>query len=301
MVRVSVIIPTYRREAPLRRCLIDVLAQQHPAFEVLVMDQSPDHDAETWALLNACASHIRHVRLTQPSVTVACNQGVALARGETLLFLDDDIEIPHDQLLALHEHHYANSRIGGVVGRVMNPLRGTTLPPPVLRQGALAILDMNFDHPQAMDVPTTQGCNMSFRRSLVLALGGFDDSYTGNAFCWETDFSLQVIRRGLRIRYDPEARIIHRSGTLGGCDNRHFGGRTPESHRYYVSFFRNNAYFALKQLHGADRLRFLWHRYREHAMNRPLLTLGVRFGLQRHAAVLYGVFQGWQAWWCRRP
>ena len=44
MVTVSVIIPTYRREAPLRRCLADILAQGHASFEVLVVDQSPEHE-----------------------------------------------------------------------------------------------------------------------------------------------------------------------------------------------------------------------------------------------------------------
>jgi GT2 family glycosyltransferase len=154
---------------------------------------------------------------------------------------------------------------------------------------------MNFDHLQPMDVPTAQGCNMSFGRSLLRAVGGVDEGYTRNAFNWETDLSLRIIRRGLRIRYDPDAHVIHRYGTPGGCDNRHFGGRDVESHPYYVSFSRNNVYFARKQLHGTDRWKFLWHRYREHALNRPLLALGASFALRRHEALLRGAWEGWRA------
>lgn len=106
MVAISVIIPTYRREAPLRRCLADVLAQRHPAFEVLVVDQSPDHEPETWAALRALPPHACHVRLEHPSVTAAVNVGARMAKGSLLLFLDDDIEIDERDLLIRHARHY---------------------------------------------------------------------------------------------------------------------------------------------------------------------------------------------------
>src|SRR4029079_10494087 len=104
---ISVIIPTYRREAPLRRCLADLLAQRHPAFEVLVVDQSPDHEPETWAVLRALPPHAQHVRLPRPSVTAAVNVGVRMAKAPLLLFLDDDIEIREPALLARHPRHSA--------------------------------------------------------------------------------------------------------------------------------------------------------------------------------------------------
>jgi GT2 family glycosyltransferase len=300
MIAVSVIIPTYRREAPLRRCVADVLAQRHPAFEVLVVDQSPEHEPETWAALTALPPHARHVRLTEPSVTAAVNAGARLAAGPLLLFLDDDIEIADHDLLARHARHYDDPTVAGVVGRIVHAERRADLPRPDAT-GPLGFLAMNFDHPHAMDVPTAAGANMSFRRELVERLGGFDERYTANAFRWETDFSLRVIRSGYRIRYDPEARVVHHYGTPGGCGNEHLLSRAPASHAWYATFFRNNVYFALKLLPGADRARFLLRLYREHALNRTFATAGPVFLARRHAALIRGTIDGWRAWRQARP
>jgi GT2 family glycosyltransferase len=292
---VSVIVPTYRREAPLRRCLRDVLAQRHVDFELLVVDQSPEHEPETWALLRGLPAHARHVRLSQPSVTEAANAGARLAAAPLLLFLDDDVEIPDEDLLARHARHYADATIAGVVGRIVHAGRRADLPPPA-PAGPLGFLAMNFDHPRAMDVPTAAGANMSFRRAIVEALGGFDERYTANAFRWETDFSLRVLRTGHRIRYDPEARVVHHYGTPGGCDNEHLLSRSPASHAWYATFFRNNVYFAFKLLAPGDRSRFLLRLYREHALNRAFAAAGPRFLAHRHAALARGALAGWRAW-----
>jgi GT2 family glycosyltransferase len=158
---------------------------------------------------------------------------------------------------------------------------------------------MNFDHPYPMDVPTAAGANMSFRRELVERLGGFDERYTANAFRWETDFSVRVIRSGARIRYDPEARVVHHYGTPGGCDNGHLLGRTEASHAWYELFFRNNTYFALKLLAGGDRARFLWRLYREHVLNRGFAAAGPAFLARRHTTLARGAVAGWRTW--RQP
>jgi GT2 family glycosyltransferase len=295
MIAVSVIIPTYRREAPLRRCLADVLAQRHPAFEVLVVDQSPEHEPETWTALRGLPPYAHHLRLARPSVTAAVNVGARQAAGSLLVFLDDDVEIDDLELLARHERHYQDPSIGGVVGRIVNAGRGADLPRPVAG-GPLGFLSMNFDHPYPMDVPTAAGANMSFRRELVERLGGFDERYTANAFRWETDFSVRVIRSGYRICYDPDARVVHHYGTPGGCDNGHLLARTAGSHAWYEPFFRNNTYFALKLLGGGDRARFLWRLYREHVLNRTFAAAGPAFLAHRHAALARGAADGWRTW-----
>jgi len=295
MTAVSVVIPTYRREAPLRRCLRDVLAQRHADFELFVMDQSPEHEAETWAVLRGLPEHARHVRLSQPSVVAAVNAGTRLATAPLLVVLDDDIEIADTDLLARHARHYDEPSIGGVVGRIMHPTRGVDLPPPAA-DGPLGFLAMNFDHAQPMDVPTVCGANMSFRRAVVQALGGFDERYTGNAFRWETDFSLRLVRSGYRIRYDPEARVVHHFHTPGGCDNEHLLSRSPASHAWYETFFRNNVYFALKLLTGSDRAGFMLRLYREHALNRAFAAAGPGFLAQRHGALVRGTRAGWRTW-----
>ena len=115
-----------------------------------------------------------------------------------------------------------------MIGRIVRSEREAEQAPP-MAEGPLGFLAMNFDHARAMDVPTACGPPLSFRRSVVEALGGFDERYTGNAFRWETDFSLRLVRAGYRIRYDPEAQVLHHYATPGGCDNGHLLSHSPAS------------------------------------------------------------------------
>ena len=49
---ISVVIPTYRREKMLCDSIQDVLQQDYPNFEVLVVDQTGDHQPETQTFLD---------------------------------------------------------------------------------------------------------------------------------------------------------------------------------------------------------------------------------------------------------
>jgi cellulose synthase/poly-beta-1,6-N-acetylglucosamine synthase-like glycosyltransferase len=53
---ISVIIPTYNREEALRDTLVDVLKQDYPDYEVIVVDQTANHEPETQACLEDLAT-----------------------------------------------------------------------------------------------------------------------------------------------------------------------------------------------------------------------------------------------------
>ena len=91
--RVSVVMATYRREELLRAALEDVLALKYPELEIIVVDQTPEHTPATRALLASVADHVRLIHQARPHVVTALNAGLAAARGEIVLFLDDDIRI----------------------------------------------------------------------------------------------------------------------------------------------------------------------------------------------------------------
>lgn len=94
----SVIIPTYKRAAFIRRAVENVLRQTYRNIEILVVDDgSPD---ETSAVVNAIADpRVRLIR--QPinrGVSVARNSGIRAARGALIGFMDDDDEWREDKL-----------------------------------------------------------------------------------------------------------------------------------------------------------------------------------------------------------
>jgi len=79
---ISVIIPTYRREEPLKDTLDDLLKQDYPDFEVLVIDQTATHSPAIQSYLENLANQhkISWYRLDWASLPGARNYGVRRAR-----------------------------------------------------------------------------------------------------------------------------------------------------------------------------------------------------------------------------
>ena len=94
---VSVVVPTLRRPAPLKRALTSLLAQKlaaGDAFEIVVVDNSSDGDAEALVrdVAAGASTPVRYVSETVPGVSTARNRGVREANGAWIAFLDDDEE-----------------------------------------------------------------------------------------------------------------------------------------------------------------------------------------------------------------
>lgn len=297
----SVVIPTYRREERLCETVRALLDLAYPDWELLIVDQTPEHTEETMAFLATLPPRVRRVVSPIPSLPGARNIGAREARGDVVLYLDDDI-LPTSELPTAHARHYTDPTVGGVAGRLISP--GGEIRPldPRYHSSSLPWLYIRFDQDWSLrEVESAPGGNLSIRRRLIHELGGFDERYVGNAFREETDFCLRLRAAGHRILFDPAAAVVHYFGTPGGCDNVNFGGRSPESHSYYRTFFHNNAYFALKNFAWANRVRILFRVYRDHGLNRPLLTQGPRFILRRHLAIFLGLWDGWRTWRNHRP
>ena len=291
--RVSVILPTYGREALLRRTLADVLQLKWAELEVVVVDQTPTHEPATTQLLEAARDRIRHLRHAPPGVVGALNRGLREARGDIALLLDDDIVIEDAGLVAGHVANYADASIGAVAGRVLDaadPREGdydARSADPVW-----GFFRSRWDHPVRCDVTTAPGANMSVRRDVLLRLGGLDERIRGNAFRWENDACLTLRAAGLRTVYDPGPTVLHHYGSAGGNDNRHLLGREPASHAWYRDFFHNHVYVTLKHLPAATLPTLLWRLYRAHVLNRPYVGQGAAFLGQRHRAFVAGVLAG---------
>ncbi|HMP90068.1 MAG TPA: glycosyltransferase [Kiritimatiellia bacterium] len=214
--KLSVVIPTYLREQVLIDTCAQLLEHMDPVdMELLVIDQTPLHESQVkeWLQINASQGKIRHIRQNTPSLTQARNTGLIQARGEIVLFLDDDVII-HKDLLENNLRWYRSAEIGAVTGEVYNctdPLN----PPPL-------------DHPElgtrrhsginvAQYAKNTSGGNHSVRRLLALSSGGYDEQFVGSALAEDLDFSQRLMAAGGKIWYDPEAWIIHLGLKSGGC------------------------------------------------------------------------------------
>lgn len=274
--QVSIIIPTYRRERPLRETLKIILPQRSSLIEIIVVDQTPCHETETEHFLSEVADDVCYLRLQYPNLPAARNAGIREARGEIVLFLDDDI-YPGPDLAMRHLRHYSDPTVGGVAGRVhVSP---TPDPEGYPWPDGPDIFDRN----RPGERPFVRGCNMSFRRDLVVQAGLFDERYIGNGVGEEEDLAFAIRRLGYRIHFDPEAWVIHLVEPTGGC-------REGQSDiRETPTFYRNKVYFALKNVKGLDFWRVLWDTYRSG-------TWQGQSRLRRQVALLKGLWQGWHAY-----
>jgi GT2 family glycosyltransferase len=298
---VSIVIPTYRREDRLRRTLGDVLALARPADEVIVVDQTERHHPDTEAYLAGVADRIVLLRHRPPSVVAAANRGLEAARGEVVLFLDDDVRIPDGALIAAHLDNYRDPAVGGVAGRVLDaerPRPGTL--DPRSADPVWGFFHSGWTHATPCEVTTAPGANASFRRDVLRAVGGVDERFAGNAFRWENDLCLRVRAAGYRVVYDPRPTVHHFYGSPGGNENRHLHGREPGSHRWYRDFFHNHVYVTLTHMPRTALAPLLWRLYRGHVMNRPYAREGPAFLARRHRALVEGVLAGWLTYRCAR-
>ncbi len=88
---ISVIVPVYRVEAYLEKCVNSILAQDMADFElILVDDGSPDGCGVICRRYAEADSRVRYIRKENGGLSDARNAGIDAARGEYLSFIDAD-------------------------------------------------------------------------------------------------------------------------------------------------------------------------------------------------------------------
>lgn len=278
---ISVVIPTYEREEALRATIADVLKQDYPNFEVIVVDQTKTHQPQTQGYLEelAKAGKIRLYRLDWASLPGARNYAVRRATGDIIYFIDDDVEMPVDCLKNHASNYMENPEVGAVAGRVFDRMKladsqkekpGDTytieyLPPQAMDPGiAWYYIDLvHTTKPQ--QVITARGCNMSFRREIFSKHGlYFDERFRGSAVREESDFCLRLRKTGYKIWYDPEAFLVHLGEETGGCHDI-----STRSLKYQITFYHNHFLMGMKNLTIDQQLRLFYRLFDCHVLGRP--------------------------------
>jgi GT2 family glycosyltransferase/peptidoglycan/xylan/chitin deacetylase (PgdA/CDA1 family) len=205
-VRFSVVIPTHQRRETVLRNVAALASQSYEDFEVVVVvDGSTDGSASA---LRALSPAFPLTVLEQPNrgAGAARNAGAAAARGEILLFLDDDMEAD-PSLLSEHDRSHGEGA-DLVMGDL--PLHPDS-PSNVLTRGVATWARSRGERLAATegeiplaDLLTGQ---MSISREAFERLGGFDASFTedGSFGGEDVDFGYRVLTAGCEVRFNPAA------------------------------------------------------------------------------------------------
>ncbi|HUA35443.1 MAG TPA: glycosyltransferase [Candidatus Binataceae bacterium] len=207
--KISVIIATHMRTEPLAR-LIHSLAPQISSGEreLLVAENG---SGEKSALPDAGIA-ITHLHDSRPGKCRIQNRAIAAARGEILVFLDDDLIVSNGYLDAVEAFFAAHPGYAAMAGRVL-PAED-----PRAKAGAMAVyLDLPiYDYgDDVCDVRGALGANMAFRATALKQVGPFDERL-GPGACGheeETEMSARLRHAGFRIGYAPQAVVYHEVDT----------------------------------------------------------------------------------------
>jgi glycosyltransferase involved in cell wall biosynthesis len=207
---VTAIVPTFNRAASLAETLRALAAQDYPydRYEIVVVDNSSTDNTEEVVELARRASPvpIRYFRKENRGPAVSRNYAIARSTGEVLAFTDSDCQMPADWVRT----GVANLREG--VGFVAGPVLPVNHPDRI--PGFFA---HQIDHGREDFIYAT--ANVFYRRSIVEALGGFNESF--GAYPWgtpvggeDTDLAWRVKRAGFRSVFAPGNAVYHEATTL---------------------------------------------------------------------------------------
>ena len=239
---VSVAIPTYRREGVLLDTIRQVLKQDPPADEVLVIDQTPkgEHEAKTEESLRAWhdAGRVRWISHAPPNLPAPRNRALLEATSDVVVFIDDDVVLC-EGFVEGHRQCYGTSTVDVVTGPV---IQSNQQPPAEMRANKA------FRYPEDRQdyhwINRVQGGNLSVRRQLAVRAGGYDERFGQGAYREEADFAWRMLAvSGNLLLYQPTAWLLHLAAPSGGC--RAWGHYlNPLAVGYSVGHY----YFALKNL-----------------------------------------------------
>lgn len=214
--RISVIIPVYGKIEYTLACLRSIATfEPSDPFEVIVVDDaSPDNTAT----ILAAVSGLRVINNEKNLGFVgSCNAGATAARGEYLIFLNNDTQVTpgwSEALLRCFERHpdagIAGSQLVYPDGRLQeagawvfadasswNIGRFTSRKNPALRY--------------ARTVDYVSGASLAIPRDLFESLGGFDTRFAPGYY-EDTDLAFSARAAGRSVWYVPDSIVVHSEG-----------------------------------------------------------------------------------------
>jgi serine acetyltransferase/GT2 family glycosyltransferase len=270
--RLSVVVATYNRVPSLQR-LLDQLGKQTltpKSFEVVVVDDGsaepvpPQLDASRWPF------SLTAVRQPNGGAAAARHRGVLEAKGEILVIIDDDMQVPED-FLSQHLSMHEAGRRTVVLGRIRSDPALSEMP--VFERWHAHMLDLMAEEFRAgTQRPLGNHLytgNVSMPREDYLAVGGFDSSLKNYE---DAELGLRLEKRGLDFKFSENAYVLH------GSDHTSLEKWRRRASHYGVCEWR------VAEKHPdvphANPFRFL---FMVHPLSRPLLA---------GSAVAPGIFKG---------
>ncbi|MBI4239880.1 glycosyltransferase family 2 protein [Candidatus Uhrbacteria bacterium] len=228
---ISIIIVNYHAKGLVRECVKSVIRSAPKcSYEIIVVDNGCESGLAE--LLKSRFPSVVYVGLKKNyGFSGGVNAGIALATGTYILVSNMDITVLPGSLDTLYGYMEKNPDIGIVGPRLLNPDRTVqqsyyrfhTLMTPVYRRLASSswipgstqnlshFLMKDCDVSEGMDVDWLLGAALFVRRSSLNKVG-LMDSKRFFLYFEDTDWCRRFWQKGYRVRYVPQATMIHLYG-----------------------------------------------------------------------------------------
>jgi glycosyltransferase involved in cell wall biosynthesis len=240
---VSVLLPTFNRAGILPDCINSLYAQSYTSWELIICDDCSDDN--TQAIVKEFQEQDSRIRYFRNSIHHGLhksrNELLAVARGDLVFFIEDDIVLEPDSIQILVETYFSFNNDGYKVGAVtpslvqvhkqnqvafqrklfdyIKDIRFTGMVEPCKIDRLTGLISNNYSpHFEAVqEVVDVHACSL-YPRSVFTGEGGFEETvYTGNYMFAEAEYNFRLRKKGYKLLFAPKSILFHYTYPSGGC------------------------------------------------------------------------------------
>jgi len=212
---ISIIVPNFNGEKYIEPCLTSVLKSQYPNFELLVVDDgSTDSSVK---IINRFKNTDKRVTLVLNSknvgLTKSRNKAIKMAKGDIVIFLDNDTQVKKDWMEHLVGVLYSSDRIGAAQSKLVDYENRKILQHAGLKLISHTAWGVPIAHKkkvksyQISEPIIALGAALAIKKDALKAVGSFDEKLVH--YTDDLDFSWRVWIAGYKIMSCPKSIVYH--------------------------------------------------------------------------------------------
>lgn len=220
--RVSIIIPVYNQYFYTYCCLKAILQNTTDvSYEIIIADDCSDDKTKE------LEKYVRGIRVIHNKCNMKfllnCKNAAQNARGEFILFLNNDTQVQYNWLAPLARVMDASKQIGMAGSKLVYPDGYLQEAGGIVWKDASAWNYGNLQNPDdapycyVKNADYISGASLMIRKKLWDEIGGFDEVFVP-AYYEDTDLAFEVRKRGYEVVFQPESVVVHFEGISNGTD-----------------------------------------------------------------------------------
>lgn len=214
----SIIIPNYKGGELLSKCLEAIFSNTTSEIEIIVVDDASRDGATKF--LEAQKNVRVYINNENMGFAKSCNKGATIAKGDILVFLNNDTEVQRGWLEAIRFIIETEENVGAVGVKLLFPNKkiqhaGVVISPDKIPRHIY--YQVNNNRPELnmeRDFQSVTAACIAIPRVVFEEFGGFDEDFRNGME--DVDLCLKIKKGGYRIVYTPDSVVIHHESVAPG-------------------------------------------------------------------------------------